>query len=588
MKRTLKRIAAVCLSLVMVLGYAGCKEEPAEQPTGPTEAELTAVREELKKNSEIKGLGDITAMELYENGVRVVNNEINEARDNKKIYHTADFKRVVNYVDGYIIDIPLDWVPDYSLSLRARYDTDEVSLIATREDEGVTYHKSVESYLADTYKVLKSPDFQRNNNITLIEDVVTSEVNGWTVETYRLKLEDCKEGTKCYYTYADFYNDLNQTVHMMFKAVDDRDFSDVINSFQRVAQKGYGADNWTYPQSNNPNWNETTTNYYENLKVQDHVDWGLFSYKLQNIGWKVNIPLLEKNIDFEFPIISEYIHYGAQPTVNSNLVPGAFPVDFSNQVEADGRMMQITYQYTVNNNTDLTHINPMLDIYRETDTAMSVITDFAEGAAEFDQPFFFRLNNEMNTDWTSYCGIANMLDPDIFQETWITLYDVFTETGANEYAMWVFNGFDKSYPPYKWCDYRCYMPPAEYVDLIGLTGYNMGTNNGQGVWKSFSELYDGICENAGYNEYFSDWPWIISEFGCVARDDVEGQGVDAKAAWITEMFDCFEQNKYPNIKVAVWFNANDYVDGMVTNELVIDKDPEVYEAFAEGLARTQP
>ena len=593
MKTSLKRLAALLMAMVMLLSFAACgNEEPSEDPAeqGPSEAELTAVREDLKKKSEMQDLGEITAMELYENGVRVANPEINKARDNKKIYHTDGVtKRVVNYTDGYIIDIPSEWVPDYSLSLRSRYDTDEVTLIATREDDGVTYHKDFETYMDALYLYLKDPNFQKNNDVTVVEKEKTIDVNDWKAEIYRVKLEGCKEGTKCYYTYVDFYNDLNQTVHMMFKAVDDRSFEDVIKTFKRVKQDGYAADNWTYPQSNSPHWNETTKTYYENLMQQDHVDWGIFSYKLQTTGWKVNIPLFEKKTEFTFPIISEYVHYGAQSSITAQLRPNDFPTKFADQVEADGRMMQVTYQYTVNNNMDMTFYSPSLDIYRGTDEAMDILRNFAEGAAEFDQPFFFRLNNEMNTDWTSYCAMANMLDPDIFQQTWITLYDLFTETGANEYAMWVFNGFDNSYPPYKWCDYRCYMPDSQYVDLIGLTGYNMGTNDdGQGTWKSFSELYDGICESAGYSKYFSDWPWIISEFGCVSRDK-EGQDVEAKAAWVTEMFDCFEQNKYPNIKVAVWFNANDYdQNGNVTNKLIIDKDPEVVEAFKEGFARTQP
>ncbi len=592
MKTSLMRLLAVLMAMVMLFSFAACGENtPTEDPTaqGPSEAELTAVREDLKKKSEMQNLGDVTAMELYENGVRVANTEINEARDNKKIYFTGDTKRVVNYPDGYIIDIPANWVPDYSLSLRSRYDTDEVTLIATREDDGVNYHKDFDAYMDALYLYLKNPDFQKNNGVSVVEKEKTVEVGDWKAEIYRVKINGCKEGTKCYYTYVDFYNDLNNTVHMMFKAVDDRTFDDVINSFKRVAQKGHPMDSWTYPQANNPNWNDTTKTYYENLMKQEHVDWGLFSYKLQTTGWNVNIPLFEKKTEFTFPIISEYVHYGAQSNINAPMRPNDFPNKFSEKVEADGRMMQVTYQYTVNNNMDLTFYNPLMDIYRGTDESVQVLTNFAEGAAEFDKPFFFRLNNEMNTDWTSYCAMANMLDPDIFIDGWVKLYDIFTQTGANEYAMWVFNGFDNSYPPYKWADYRCYMPDAQYVDLIGLTGYNMGTNDaGQGTWKSFSELYDGICESAGYTKYFSDWPWIISEFGCVSREK-EGQDVAAKAAWITEMFDCFEQGKYPNIKVAVWFNANDYdQNGNVTNKLIIDKDPEVVEAFKDGFARTQP
>ncbi len=596
MKKTLWRALALCLSLVMLFTLTGCPDKTegdiysSVQEEG-TEEELTAVRENLIKYTELKGFGDVEKMEFYENGVRTKSDEYWQVKDNKKIYWSGDIKRVVNYTDGYILDIPNTWKPDYSMSsMRVRYDTEEVSLIASREDDAIAYHGSLEVYMDSLYLYLKNEDFQKNNGITVVADVEKSTISeDWTMEVYKVKLEDCPAGTKCYYTYVDYYNDLGETVHMMFKAIDDRDFSDVYNSFQGIYQKGAPVDTRLYPCMDNPNWSDETKDYYHALKEQEHVDWGLFSYKLQTTGIEINIPVLEKKFDYTFPVISEYIHYGSKENINDELKVGEFPLDFANEMDADGRMMQITYQYTVNNNMDLTFQNPILDIYRGTDEAKATITQFAQGAAEYGKPFFFRLNNEMNTDWTSYCGMANMLDPDIFVDTWVALYDVFTETGANQYAMWIFNGFDKSYPPYNWCNYQCYMPKSEYIDLIGLTGYNMGSNpdTGYGSWSTFPELYDGI--SAEYTPHFAEWPWIISEFGCVARDDVEGQGPDAKAAWITEMFDCFEQNKYPNIKVAVWFNANDYTpEGKVSNELVLDTDKVITDAFAEGLARTQP
>lgn len=42
----------------------------------------------------------------------------------------------------------------------------------------------------------------------------------------------------------------------------------------------------------------------------------------------------------------------------------------------------------------------------------------ARDVKSYEQPVLFRLNNEMNTDWTSYCGMVTLLDPDIFIMTW--------------------------------------------------------------------------------------------------------------------------------------------------------------------------
>ncbi len=577
MKATWKRVLALALSLVMMIGCLSACGENTEEPAGDpnssvqevgTEEELTAVRENLIKYKELEGFGDVDKMEFYENGVRTTSDEYVQVKDNKKIYYSGDTKRVVNYTDGYMIDIPADWKPDYSLSsLRVRYDTDEVSLIASREDGGISYHGGVENYLKELYKYIADENFQKNNRVTVVEDINTIDINEeWKAQVYRLKLEDCPAGVKSYYTYVDYYDNLKSTYHFMFKAIDDRSFEDIIMSFDAFFDKGAAVDTKLYPQGNNPNWSEETVKFYEELCEQETIDWGLFSYRLQTTGWDLTIPLLEKKLEFKFPIISEYIHYS-----------NPFPTEFSEIVKGDGRMMQITYQYTLNNNMDLTYQNPMLDIYRgEGD---DVLREFATGAAGMNQPFYFRLNNEMNTDWTSYCGMANMLDPDIFIDTWVRLYDIFTETGANKYAMWIFNGFDNSYPPFNWCDYRCYLPDAKYIDLLGLTGYNFGSV-AEGTWKSFEEIYDKIYAN--YEPHFGDWPWIISEFGCETAPDA------SKAEWITGMFDVLSTNKYPQLKVAIWFNCSDYVDGQVTNDLNLEKDPEVTQAFKDGLELTQP
>lgn len=55
------------------------------------------------------------------------------------------------------------------------------------------------------------------------------------------------------------------------------------------------------------------------------------------------------------------------------------------------------------------------------------------------------------------------------------------------------------------------------------------------------------------------------------------------------MFDCFEEGRYSNIKVAVWFSGNDYnADGTISNYYAIDKDNKLFmKAFKQGLERTQ-
>ena len=593
MKNTVWRLLAMTLASVMLLtcmtscigGNDGDKTDDDSKYNSAvevgTEKELTAVRESLIKATETKDLGEITKLELYENGARTASEELVLVKDNKKFYYAGDIKRFVNYPDGYIIDLPQDWKPDFTLStLRVRFDTDEVSLIASREDNGIRYHGGFDNYLRSLYLFVENVDLQKNNGVSVVEARKTVQIDDeWSASVLRLKLDDCPETIKAYYTYVDYYNTAkNATYHFMFKAVDDRDFSNVYMTFKGIFDKGAAVDTKLYPEEPNPNWSAETLAHYEALLEQDHVDWGLFAYRLQTTGWKVTIPMLEKKTGYKFPVISEYSHYSSMGKATP------FPLEFGNKVTAKGdRMMQFTYQFTDNNNMDLTWYNPILDIYRGTEESKQILTEYAKGAAEYGKPFYFRLNNEMNTDWTSYCPMANMLDPDIFAETWITLYDIFTETGANQYAIWIFNGFDNSYPPFNWCDYRCIMPPSQYIDMLGLTGYNFVTPEDTSTWETFEEKYDKI--SAEYTPHFGDWAWIISEFGCETSTNPS----QSKAEWITGMFETLNAGKYPQLKVAVWFNCSDYdQQGNVTNDLNLEKDPDVVAAFKACLELTQP
>ncbi len=590
MKTKLWRLLAMAMAIVMMVTcFAACDKKPNETEDNPyssvkeegTEEELTAVRDNLIKATETKGLGEISKMEFYENGVRTTSDQYVQVKDNKKIYWSGDIKRVVNYPDGYILDIPQDWVPDYSLATkRVRYDTAEVSLIASREDNGIRYHGGWEGYLNALYLFVGNVDSQKNNGVSVVEPRKEVKINDdWSASVYRLKIDNCPETIKAYYTYVDYYNTAKtSTYHFMFKAVDDRDFSNVYMSFQGIYDKGAAVDTMLYPEEPNPNWADETKAHYEALLAQDHVDWGVFAYRLQSTGWKLTIPMLESKMEYKFPVISEYSHYSSMGKANG------FPLEFGKKVVEDGdRMMQFTFQYTDNNNMDLTWYNPIMDIYRGTEESKKILTDYAMGAVEFGQPFYFRLNNEMNTDWTSYCPMANMLDPDIFASTWVTLYDIFTETGANKYAIWIFNGFDHSYPPYNWADYRCLMPHPKYIDMIGLTGYNFVTPEDTSTWETFEAKYDKI--SAEYEQYFKDWAWIISEFGCETSTNPD----QTKAQWVKEMFETLAAGKYPQLKVAVWFNCSDYdQQGNVTNDLNLEKDPDVIKAFKEGLELTQP
>ena len=115
--------------------------------------------------------------------------------------------------------------------------------------------------------------------------------------------------------------------------------------------------------------------------------------------------------------------------------------------------------------------------------------------------------------------------------------------------------------------------------MIGLTGYNNGTyyaeQNGE-EWREFEQIYDEV--NTKYKDLFGSFPWIITEFAS------SSYGGD-KAKWIDNMFGCLD--KYPNIKMAVWFSYADFNEetGVAARPYWLDETPETVEAFARGIKR---
>ena len=150
-------------------------------------------------------------------------------------------------------------------------------------------------------------------------------------------------------------------------------------------------------------------------------------------------------------------------------------------------------------------------------------------------------------------------------------------------TIWIFNPGGDSLPPCKWANYINYMPDSDYVQMMGLTGYEA---NNQETNKSFETIYNDIFKK---NEpFFKEWPCIISEFGCGSGSD--NQYADSQAEWVKGMFDALEVGKFPNIKAAVWFNGNDYnSDGSVQNRYALKTgNDKTMKAFKDGFSRTQP
>ena len=511
----------------------------------------------------LTGLECADSVQLYTDGIPNPATCREPERDNKLIFRHGDRQCVVNFPDGYCLDVPADWRVDFSLSpVRIRYTGPYCVLNVTCEK---IIYDSREFFFQECFdRHMKDPGFWKANRITETRPCHTETVGEYTAEFQHLRLDAMPEGALSHYTYVKLYNDSPYFYFFLFKSSGEEDIEPVIRSFRPIPVEGTAVYSKKFEVKIPSHWTKETRACYDRLCSRTDTPWGIYCADLLHKGMDETMPRLEAEMEDRFELVSQYVHYSHD-----------FTLELARKVHDSGRLFQMSYQYTTSNNTHLEGYTPVLDIYRgECD---EVLRNYARQIKAYGEPMLFRLNNEMNTDWTSYCGLVNMLDPDIFIETWVRLYRIFEEEGVDN-CIWIFNPSGDSFPPCRWADFINYMPPSEYVQMMGVTAYCPG----HGGFDSYEKLYAKIEDD--YRPFFMDWPWIISEFGCGPDD---GTKIEEQARWIRECFDCMAQRRFPNIKAAIWFSANDYnPDGSVHNGYQLNPDiPQVMAAFREGFQK---
>lgn len=524
-----------------------------------------------KIKEETNGLGEIKKVELYENNMLVAREKLDYTKDNKKIYITENEKRVVDYPKGYMMDLPSDVKFDFDYSpIFTTVNNDEFKAVLSRE---YSPYEDIDWYI-DTYfnNFITSEEYQKANKIDFKEKTDVT-YNSHQMQIITAVIEELDNGAYDAYTYVTIKTNTRMFYRLMFKYDSENTafrekIENTLKTFDYFEPMGEGYFDLDFKSQLPENWSDETREVYDFIKDSKELRWGIFAKNIYEEGINKTIPELEEKIDYKFPVILSYIHFKHE-----------FPTEFMQQNYEDGRLVELTYQVTESNNEKLEGYTPNIDMYRGVKD--DDIREIARAAKDFGHPFLFRINNEMNSDWTSYGGVVNMSDPEIFIENWRRFYRIFEEEGANN-VIWVFNPNDRNHPPCDWNDFLAYYPGNEYVQMIGVTGYNNGTyykEERSENWREFEEIYDSV--QAAYEPFFSEFPWIITEF---SSSSVGGD----KAKWIDNMFKCI--SKYKNIKIAVWFDYADYDfregrKDIVARPYWLDETPETTEAFKRGVAK---
>ena len=656
MRKIVAALLAGTLFAVSCAGLlSGCtpKEEPgagSDEPTGPADNHFEITGDEVQTdrsslnfafdgiytNGELKAEGfssasDVTGGRFFVNGNYYSGLASVGARQDVKLeLFNESATRLVNLSSGFAFTLPVtDLTVDYSIAkYRTQYHFDDTVLTASL-DTGNPYTAQTDAWyvyvsewlfkyfdeeLFDTLEIelLKELDF----NFTRQNPYGNLEVKeGYDVYRYDLFIKDSEEIERPYYNIAAVRLTNSNKDHVLFvmKSKEDKSqlMDEIVQSYTRLTTKGLTRNYYDAGEPvANPKWNAATKQFYEDFISSDSVRWGVFSMSMPGYRdeWKTTDP----NYSYVLGLSTRYQQgleeafgrkYEIYPTYTALAYAGEpvrFPVYMSKALAGgngfeDKPVLQFTYQFTGNNN--LMGATPMFDIMRGKYDEQ--FRQLAKDIKDYGAPVLFRLNNEMNSDWTSYCGLITLLDPDIFSITWRRLYDIFEQENVDN-AIWIWNPIAQSCPYSGWGEDLCYFPGKEYVQLLGGTYYELNNYSAATAatsCKSFREMYTWLYEKN--KTAFSKWPMILSEFGCGSGGDYSGELGRNRAVqlkWVQEMFAQFNAaNKadyIKQIKGAIWFNGNDYNGTQITNRYQI-YDPRnndyndllpLLQAFKEGFS----
>lgn len=483
-------------------------------------------------------------------------------------------KYLINHARGFAMEFPRD--AEFDFSLAGEYitaETEDMKIVISKEytpyADGSITRSYVEEYL---HKYLLADKFIENNRITVHKNAIEKINDNW-VQVLAFSRQPAPDSKVRFntYVYCYVYTGTTKFYRIMFKAAEyddaliDRVYRSLYSFEGDLEIKGKAKNVTDYKPKVPDYWSEETKKFYDELTKGDKVKWGIYQPLNVRNNDMSDILALEEKLDYRFDGVLEYLYFGEELPAEGML--GAYK---------DGKTIELTIQTSTVMNENLDGYNPVFDILdgKRDDE----IYKLAKDIKNYGHPILFRLNNEMNSDWTSYGVSACLNDPDIYVELWRKFYDMFREVGVDN-TIWVFNPNDESFPPHGYNATQAFYPGDEYVQVFGVTGYNTGTyySENNEKWKTFDDIYGHIYER--HHETYKNFPWIITEF---ASSSIGGD----KVKWINDMFR--DIKKYPNIRMAFWFNSADYdlkygKDVKPARPYWLDETEETLRAFKNGL-----
>nr|WP_083708864.1 glycosyl hydrolase [Microbacterium sp. ru370.1] len=176
-------------------------------------------------------------------------------------------------------------------------------------------------------------------------------------------------------------------------------------------------------------------------------------------------------------------------------------------------------------------------------------------------PIFLRTMHEANGDWYPW-NVQKGSSRSSYIAAWRHIHDIFRETGANN-VTWVWcpnvkrtSGATANVP------LSSFYPGDDYVDWIGLDGYNRGTN------MSFSAIFETSLKQVSS---FSKKPIMIAELGTASF-----RSSTTRSNFLTKTYAIDLPKKFPQIRAILYF--------MNTKDVDLSRDVKSSKALAQAVS----
>jgi hypothetical protein len=217
--------------------------------------------------------------------------------------------------------------------------------------------------------------------------------------------------------------------------------------------------------------------------------------------------------------------------------------------------------------TNITNGNFDADIHR-----------WANEIKSFPYTILFRPMGEMNGNWLPWaCGNVlaevapvNGNSPEDYIPAYQHVHDIFEAEGVtNVEWVWAPNRdgpINESTPGTAIAQYTfdTYYPGDEYVDYIGIDGYNWGNEYEWSNWQDLGEVF-GYSYDVFRNGTVNSNPkpkLMIAEMSSTENGAPVGS---SKASWITDAYNAWLPYRFPDLVNVTWFSEAGDVDFRITS-----------------------